>query len=117
VAVSAVVLVPWAAYLADTFPSGVCARHWPLARTGIDIAIPSGLGATAWLAIRRDWWLAFPVVSTATLMAADAWSGVCTAAAGRPLALSLADTCVELAEAAACLALAYAIWRKTRVAR
>lgn len=50
-------------------------------------------------------------------MAADAWFDVCTAAAGRPLAPSLADTCVELAEAAACLELAYVIWRKTRVAR
>jgi hypothetical protein len=55
----------------------------------------AGLGATAWLAIRRDRWLAVPAVSTATLLAADAWSGVCTAAAGRPLALTLADMCVE----------------------
>ena len=31
----------------------------------------------------------------ATLLAADAWSGVCTAAAGRPPALALADMCVE----------------------
>jgi hypothetical protein len=113
VAVSAIALLPWAAYLADTLPSSVSARHWPLAWTGIDIAIAAGLGATAWLAIRRDRWLAVPAVSTATLLAADAWFDVCTAPAGRPLALALADMCVELAEAAACLALACAIWRGT----
>jgi hypothetical protein len=111
VAVSAIALLPWAAYLADTLPSSVSARHWPLAWTGIDIAIAAGLGATAWLAIRRDRLLAVPAVSTATLLAADAWFDVCTAPAGRPLALALADMCVELAEAAACLALACAIWR------
>jgi hypothetical protein len=111
VAVSATVLIPWAAYLANTHPPSVSARHWPLAWTGLDIAMAVGLGATGWLAIRRDRWLAVPAVSTATLLAADAWFDVCTAPAGRPLALALADTCVELAEAAACLALAYAIWR------
>jgi hypothetical protein len=112
VAVSAVVLVPWAAYLADTLPSSVSARHWPLAWTGLDVAMAAGLGATAWLAIRRDRWLAVPAVSTATLLAVDAWFDVCTAPAGRPLALALAEMCVELAEAAACLALAFAIWRE-----
>jgi hypothetical protein len=117
VAVSAMVLIPWAAYLADTLPPSVSARHWPLAWTGLDIAMAAGLGATGWLAIRRDRWLAVPAVSTATLMAADAWFDVCTAPAGRPLAVALADTCVELAEAAACLALAFAIWREAPVAR
>jgi hypothetical protein len=42
VAVSAVVLVPWAAYLADTLPSSISARHWPLAWTGLDIAMAAG---------------------------------------------------------------------------
>jgi hypothetical protein len=44
---------------------------------------------------------------------ADAWFDVCTAAAGRPLTLALIDMCIELAEAAACLALAIAVWRDT----
>ena len=63
VAVSAMVLIPWAAYLADTHPSSVSARHWPLAWTGLDIAMAAGQGATAWLAIRRDRWLAVPASS------------------------------------------------------
>jgi hypothetical protein len=58
-------------------------------------AMAAGLGATAWLAIRRDRWLAVPAVSTATLLAADAGPGVCTAAAGRPLARALAGPGVE----------------------
>jgi hypothetical protein len=87
------VLVPWAAYLADTLPSSISARHWPLAWTGLDIAMAAGLGATAWLAIQRDRWPAVPAVSTATNLAADAWFDVCTAPAGRPLALVLTDIC------------------------
>ena len=51
VAVSAMVLIPWATYLADTHPSSVSARHWPLAWTGLDIALAADLGATGWLAI------------------------------------------------------------------
>jgi hypothetical protein len=65
VAVSAMVLAPWAANLADTLPSSISARHWPLAWTGLDIAMAVGLGATAWLAIQRDRWPAVPAVSTA----------------------------------------------------
>jgi hypothetical protein len=54
VAVSAMVLIPWAAYLANTLPPSVSARHWPLAWIGLDIAMAAGLGATAWLAVRHD---------------------------------------------------------------
>lgn len=62
------------------------------------------------VAFRRDRRLAFPAVSTATLLFADAWSDVCTAPAGRPLAWAIAGVGVEVAEAAACLALAFAVW-------
>jgi hypothetical protein len=72
-----------------------------------------GLALTAWFAIRRDRRLAFPAASTATLLVADAWFDVCTAPAGQPLAFALIGMGVELAEAAACLALAIAVWRDT----
>jgi hypothetical protein len=71
----------------------------------------AGLAATAWLALRRDRRLAFPAASTATLLLVDAWFDVCTAPAGGPLVLALADMGVEVAEAACCLALAVAVWR------
>jgi hypothetical protein len=113
IAGSAVVLLPWTAYLAEALPSTVSARHWPLVWAGLDGVMALGLALTAWFAIHRDRRLAFPAVSTATLLVADAWFDVCTAAAGRPLAFALIDMCVELAEAAACLALAIAVWRDT----
>jgi hypothetical protein len=71
----------------------------------------AGLAATSWLAVRRDRRMAFPAVSTATLLLVDAWFDVCTAPAGGPLAMALADMCVEVAEAAGCLALTVAVWR------
>jgi hypothetical protein len=111
VAISSLVLFPWAAYLAMTLPASVSARHWPLAWTGFDVAMAAGLAATAWLAVRRDRRLAFPAVSSATLLLADAWFDVCTAPAGGPLLMSLADMCIEVGEAAGCLALAAAVWR------
>jgi hypothetical protein len=110
-AVSAAVLVPWAAYLALSLPASVSARHWPVAWAGLDVVMAAGLAATAWLAVRRDRRTAFPAVSTATLLLVDAWFDVCTAPAGSPLAMALAGMCVEVAEAAGCLALTVAAWR------
>jgi hypothetical protein len=115
--VSALVLVPWAAYLAATLPASVSARHWPLAWTGFDVAMAVGLAATAWLAARRDRRLAFPAVFTATLLLADAWFDVCRAPAGGPFLMALGDMGIELAEAAGCLALTAAVWRSTQTQR
>lgn len=111
IAVSAVVLLPWAAYLALSLPASVSARHWPVAWAGLDVVMAVGLAATAWLAARRDRRVAFPAVSTVTLLLVDAWFDVCTAPAGGPLLTALADMCVEVAEAAGCLALAVVVWR------
>ena len=111
IAISAVVLLPWAAYLALSLPTSVSARHWPVAWTGLDLTMAAGLAATAWLAVRRDRRTAFAAMATATLLLVDAWFDVCTAPSGAPLAMALADMCVEVAEAAGCLAVAAAVWR------
>src|ERR1700743_371757 len=111
IAVSAVVLVPWAAYLALSLPASVSARHWPVAWAGLDVVMAVGLAVTAHLAFRRDRRMTIPAVSTATLFLVDAWFDVCTAPAGRPLAMALAGMGVEVAEAAGCLALTAAVWR------
>jgi hypothetical protein len=111
IAVSAAVLVPWAAYLALSLPASVSARHWPAAWAGLDAVMAVGLAVTAWLAARRDRRMAFPAVATATLLLVDAWLDVCTAPAGGPLATALASMCVEVAEAAGCVALTAAAWR------
>ena len=108
---SAVILLPWIAYLATSLPPSVIAWHWPLAWTGLDAAMALGLAATGVLAIRRDRRVAFAAASTATVLLIDAWFDVCTSAAGRPMAFALIDMCVEVGEAAACLLLARAVWR------
>jgi hypothetical protein len=111
ITISAVVLLPWTAYLAVTLPPSVTARHWPLAWTGLDVVMVAGLAMTGVLAIRRDRRVAFAAASTATVLLADAWFDVCTSAAGRPLAFALADMGVEVGEAACCVLLAWAVWR------
>ena len=108
---SAVILLPWIAYLATTLPSSVSARHWPLVWTGLDAAMAIGLAATGLLAIRRDRRVAFAAVSTATVLLADAWFDVCTSPGGRPLVFALLDMCLEVGEAACCVLLARAVWR------
>jgi hypothetical protein len=113
IAVSAAVLLLWAVYLALSLPASVSARHWPVAWTGLDVVIAAALAATAWLAVRRDRRMAFPAVSTATLLIVDAWFDVCTAPAGSPLVLALADMCVEISVAAGCMGLTAAVWRST----
>jgi hypothetical protein len=44
----------------------------------------------------------------------DGWFDVCTAPAGQSFAFALADLCVEIGEAVACLMLGRAIWRDAR---
>lgn len=108
---SAVILLPWIAYLASTLPSTVSARHWPLAWAGLDSVLAVGLAATGVLAIRRDRRAAFAAASTATVLLMDGWFDVCTSPSGRPLMFALVNLCVEAGEAAACLILAWMIWR------
>jgi hypothetical protein len=55
IAVSAVVLVPWAAYLAVSLPASVSARHWPAAWAGLDVMMAAGC-----LALTVAVWRAFP---------------------------------------------------------
>jgi hypothetical protein len=108
---SAVILLPWIAYLAVTLPPSVSARHWPLVWIGLDSAMAIGLAATGVLAFRRDRRVAFAAASTATVLLMDGWFDVCTASSGRSLTFALIDMGVEIGEAAACLVLGRAIWR------
>jgi hypothetical protein len=105
VAVSAAVLVPWIAHLATTLPATVSARHWPIAWAGLDGAEALALGATAWLAIRRDRRLPAVASAAATLMLADAWFDVCTAPSGGSATFALAGMVAEISVAATCLML------------
>jgi len=110
VTASAVILLPWIAYLAATLPPSVSARHWPLVWIGLDSAMAVGLAVTGVLALRRDRRVAFAAASTATVLFMDGWFDVCTAPSGQSLAFALLDLCVEIGEAVACLLLGRAIW-------
>lgn len=111
VTASAVILLPWIAYLAATLPPSVSARHWPLVWIGLDSAMAVGLALTGVLALRRDRRVAFAAASTATVLFMDGWFDVCTAPSGRSLAYALIDLLIEIGEAVACLLLGRAIWR------
>jgi hypothetical protein len=106
IAVSAALLVPWMAHLAATLPGTVSARHWPMAWAGLDGAEAVVLGATAWLAIRRDRRLPSVAAAAATLMLADAWFDVTTAPQGASTVVALLDMVIEIGVAATCLLLA-----------
>ena len=110
-AAAAIALLPWAAYLALTLPGSTTVRHWPLAWSGLDVAMAVSLAATAWAAIRRDRRAALAAASTATFLVTDAWFDVCTAPVGRPLAWAVLEACVEVAAAAGCVIVAWLIWR------
>jgi hypothetical protein len=114
VTVSAVILLPWIAYLAATLPPSVSARHWPLVWIGLDSVMAVGLAATGLLASQRDRRVAFVATSTATVLFLVGWFDVCTAASGRSLMFALIDMCIEIGEAAACLVLGWLVWRDPR---
>lgn len=61
--------------------------------------------------------LACPDGGGDAVLLVDAWFDVCTAPAGGPLVLALADMCVEVVEAVGCLALAVAVWRTSALAQ
>jgi hypothetical protein len=113
VMLSAVVLLPWIVYLAVSLPSTASVRHWPSVWVGLDIGEAIGLASTGWLAFRRDRRVALVAVSTATMLVLDAWFDVCTSEAGQSYAFALIDMVIELAEAAACLAIGWLVWRGT----
>ena len=114
VTVSAVILLPWTAYLATTLPPSISARHWPLVWIGLDAVMAVGLASTGVLACRRDRRVVLTATSTATMLFTDSWFDVCTAGSGRSLVFALADMGVELGEAAACLVLGWLFWRDAR---
>ena len=101
------VMVPWLFVLATQLPASTRAWHWPLAWVGLDGLEALGLLATGILLARRDDRYRLTAVAAATLLVADAWFDVTTAAPGAQQLTALAmAACPELPVAALCLALA-----------
>jgi hypothetical protein len=103
-AAAAVVLVPWAGWLATSLPRRYVSRHWALAWTGYDSALAVTLALTCIAAIRRAPWLDRAAVAAATLLAADAWFDVITSSGAAAVALATTEAvAVELPVALLCL--------------
>jgi hypothetical protein len=87
----AAVLLPWCLILAATLPSSYQAEHWKLAWIGLDCGTAVASGLTAYLLHRRNRYAILTTVTAGTLLTADAWFDVSTAAAGVDRSLSLAE--------------------------
>lgn len=109
----AAVLLPWCLILAATLPSTYQAHHWQLAWIGLDCATAVAAGLTAYLLHTRDRRAALTATAAGTLLTADAWFDVSTAAPGFDHTLSLAEAVVlELPLALCAFLLATRVLRK-----
>lgn len=73
---SAVFLVPWTVYLADTLPDAYGTDQWRLAWVGFDTALICCFAAAAWLGLRRRRGAVPLLAATAALLCCDAWFDV-----------------------------------------
>ena len=87
----AAVLLPWCLILAVTLPSTYQADHWKVAWIGLDCGTALAAGLTAYLLHTRNRYAALTAMAAGTLLIADAWFDVSTAAAGVDRSLSLAE--------------------------
>jgi hypothetical protein len=107
---SALVLVPWIAWLASSLPCRYLSQHWGIAWAGFDAALAAGLALTCAAALRRAPWLDRAAVATATLLATDAWFDVVTSRGAGAVALATTEAvAVELPVALLCLWLVRAV--------
>ncbi|MEV5754345.1 hypothetical protein AB0L00_41575 [Actinoallomurus sp. NPDC052308] len=75
-------LLPWLFVLATSLPATATAAHWRVAWVGFDMLEALSFVATGVLVIRRDARACLTAMVTATLLVADAWFDVSTAAPG-----------------------------------
>jgi hypothetical protein len=87
----AAVLLPWCLILAATLPSTYQAGHWKLTWIGLDCGTAIAAGLTAYLLHTRNRYAALPAMAAGTLLMADAWFDLSTAAAGFDRSLALAE--------------------------
>ncbi|MEV5708609.1 hypothetical protein [Actinoallomurus sp. NPDC052274] len=75
-------LLPWLFVLATSLPATATAAHWQVAWVGFDTLEALAFVTTGVLVIRRDARACLTAMVTATLLVADAWFDVSTAAPG-----------------------------------
>jgi hypothetical protein len=84
-------LLPWCGVLAATLPSSYQVDHWKVAWIGLDCGTAIAAGLTAYLLRKSNRYAALTAMAAGTLLAADAWFDVSTAAAGFDRTLSLTE--------------------------
>lgn len=87
----AAVLLPWCLILAATLPRSYQVDHWKLTWIGLDCGTALAAGLTAYLLHKRNRYAVLTAMAAGTLLVADAWFDVSTAAAGFDRTLSLTE--------------------------
>ena len=105
--VVAIALVPWTLWLTWSLPAQHVARHWRTAWVGYDLALALLLLATGVAGIRRSPQIVVAAAAAATLLLADAWFDVVTAARGELVESVLEAVFAEIPLALICLWIAY----------
>jgi hypothetical protein len=84
-AVAAVLLIPWTAWLAVRLPSRHVSAHWDIAWVGFDVLLTAALAATGIALWKRSSIAPFAATAAATLLVMDAWFDIFTARSGDEL--------------------------------
>ncbi len=103
----AILLIPWAFALGEILPSRHAVRHWDIAWTGFDLALGSGLLATAFAAHRGSAWLQRIATAAGTLLLCDAWFDLLTASSRTEQIVAVVEAAVaEVPLAVLCFVIA-----------
>jgi hypothetical protein len=103
----AAALVPWAVHLAVTLPRRHVSENYWSTWVGFDIALIFVLTRIGWFAYQRNPRVVLTAAAGATMLVADAWFDITTAATGgAQLQAVLSAVVLELPTAALCVGLA-----------
>jgi len=91
-AVTAVLLVPWTAWLAVRLPSRHVSPHWDIAWVGFDMILTVAIAATGIGLWRRARFAPFTATIAATLLLTDAWFDIFTSRSGDEKAVRVAKS-------------------------
>lgn len=84
-AVTAVLLIPWTAWLAVRLPSRHVSPHWDIAWVGFDVVLTALIAATGIALWKRSPLAPFTATAAATMLLIDAWFDIFTARSGDEL--------------------------------
>jgi hypothetical protein len=99
-------MFPWLVVLAISLPGSARAAHWAVAWVGLDAMEGVSLLATGWLLTRQDERCSLTAAITATLVLADAWFDVTTAAGPAEITAVLMAVFIEIPVSLVCATVA-----------